>query len=110
MINPYYDFSIPRIVFERAGGSYEFDTLCFWATDDGRVFTAQDSGCSCPTPFEDFAAETFDEVLANLERVGSLEQAESTFDAWNVNDGYNIYLDSDERRKLTVWIKAHLKS
>lgn len=34
--------------------SYSFDDLIVWHHDDGRVFYAQDSGCSCPTPFEDF--------------------------------------------------------
>lgn len=33
---------------------YSFDDLCVWSHEDGRVFWATDSGCSCPSPFEDF--------------------------------------------------------
>lgn len=112
-LNPYYDsdtLSLEIISFERSSGSYEFDTLCFWATQDGRVFTAQDSGCSCPTPFEGYAGKALDDILSGLERVGSVNQAETTFDSWNVNDGYNVYLGVDDRRKLTEWVKKHLKS
>lgn len=33
--------------------SYEFDYRVVWQTPDGLLWTARDSGCSCPTPFED---------------------------------------------------------
>ncbi len=33
---------------------YEFDMLVVWQHKDGRVFYASDSGCSCPSPFEDY--------------------------------------------------------
>jgi hypothetical protein len=34
---------------------YEFDITCVWQDiETGRYYTAHDSGCSCPTPFEDF--------------------------------------------------------
>lgn len=112
-INPYYDWNrqldLEQLQFDRSSGSYEFDTIVFWATKDGRVFTAQDSGCSCPTPFEGYAADTLDEILAGLERIGSVEQAEATFDAWNRNDGYNTHFDVDTRREVTEWVKARLK-
>lgn len=36
------------------GGSYEFDMVCVvQVIETGDVYAAQDSGCSCPTPFED---------------------------------------------------------
>ncbi len=35
-------------------GNYEFDKAVIWKHDaSGRVFYAFDSGCSCPSPFED---------------------------------------------------------
>lgn len=34
---------------------YEFDeTVVFRDTETGQFYVAQDSGCSCPSPFEDF--------------------------------------------------------
>lgn len=32
---------------------YEFDMICVWRRlEDGAFLWAQDSGCSCPTPFD----------------------------------------------------------
>ena len=33
---------------------YEFDLTVLWKHADGRYFIGSDSGCSCPSPFEDF--------------------------------------------------------
>lgn len=33
---------------------YQFDLRVVWRHKDGRYFTARDSGCSCPSPFEDY--------------------------------------------------------
>lgn len=33
---------------------YEFDITAVWKHEDGRVFWGQDSGCSCPSPFEGY--------------------------------------------------------
>lgn len=113
-LNPYYDYEnlgLVRLSFDEPDMSYEYNTLCFWATEDGQVYTARDSGCSCPTPFEDaYAAETREEVLALLERVGSLEQAENTFDSWNKTYNGKTHLGPDSRHELSEWIKKHLKA
>lgn len=37
---------------EFSSGAYEFDTSVVWASTDGRVYAGDDSGCSCPSPFE----------------------------------------------------------
>lgn len=34
--------------------SYSFDTRVVWKAQNGKLYTAHDSGCSCPTPFEYF--------------------------------------------------------
>ena len=35
--------------------SYEFDMIVVWQrTEDERLFWASDSGCSCPSPFENY--------------------------------------------------------
>lgn len=34
--------------------SYEFNMLVVWKHADGRVFYAEDRGCSCPSPFENY--------------------------------------------------------
>jgi hypothetical protein len=39
--------------FDWDNESYEFNCTQVWKERRGRYFVASDSGCSCPTPFED---------------------------------------------------------
>lgn len=48
---------------------YEFDLTVLWQHEDGRFFIASDSGCSCPSPFEDF--HKLDD-LAEVKKLGDL--------------------------------------
>ena len=110
-MNPYYapeKLNLDMLAFDEPNMCYEYNTLCFWATDDGRVFTAADSGCSCPTPFEEHDRPTVDEVLATMERVGSVEQAVATFDAWN-NAIYGAKFGIDDRHRCEEWVSRVLK-
>lgn len=55
--NPYYNpekFGLEIIgEFEFSEPSYSFDTLVVWKEGRGRYWIGMDSGCSCPSPFED---------------------------------------------------------
>jgi len=43
--------------------SYDFDTTVVFARNgDGTLFWCNDSGCSCPTPFENESIETLTEI------------------------------------------------
>ena len=106
-INPHYrpeKLGLTMLSFEDPNADYDFDIICFWKTEDGRIYTATDSVCSCPTPFEDYEGTTLDEVLQKLERVGSVEQAISSFKSWNKN-----YLPISEQNYMSDWVKANLK-
>lgn len=58
------------------GESYEFNMVVLWRAETGELWAAADSGCSCPTPFEDHtfptdftlvrAVEDIDPMLAGL--------------------------------------------
>ena len=48
--------------FEYSDGCYQFDTRVVWKDEQGQLWTARDSGCSCPTPFEDYH-------LGNIDRL-----------------------------------------
>lgn len=41
-------------LIDYSSGSYEFDYRVVWKHKDGTFYTARDSGCSCPSPFETF--------------------------------------------------------
>lgn len=112
MMNPHYDYKElgwKMVTFDQPDMYYEFNTLCFWKTPKGLVFTAEDSGCSCPNPFEYFDGKTAIEIEQKLERVGSLEQAKRTFDAWNKDYNDRPYLNpteiEQEMRILEGWFK-----
>lgn len=80
---------------EYSSGSYEFDTRVVWShRPTGRLLTARDSGCSCPTPFEDYTLESLEVVnLAELTR--------------EVNDdGYNYATAEQKSRFLSNVRKA----
>jgi hypothetical protein len=74
----YYDpreFGLEQVAqIDYSSGHYEYDYRVVWRhLETGQLYTARDSGCSCPSPFEDYDAldklETFslstieDEVL-----------------------------------------------
>jgi hypothetical protein len=56
--NPYYypqNMGLAQVGYlDDPNANYSFDDLVVWQHEDGRVFWATDSGCSCPTPFEDY--------------------------------------------------------
>lgn len=103
MTNYYYDpasAGLEMLAFEDHGArdDYGFDILAFWVDKDGVVYSASDSGCSCPSPFEDYTS------MHMLERVGSVEQAEATFYGWNSSYG-STKVDPHEVRKLLKWFE-----
>lgn len=93
------------IVFDEPDMYYEYNTLCFWATSDGRVYTASDYGCSYPTPFEDYEGCTQEEVIQKLEQVGSAKQAEKIFDGWNTCYDKSKKLSISHKQELLNWVK-----
>lgn len=47
------------------GEAYEFDTLVVWReTATGALLYGTDSGCSCPTPFEDMGRDDLTPITA----------------------------------------------
>lgn len=53
----------PIAEIDYSSGHYEFDIRCVWKHENGKLLTARDSGCSCPSPFEDYSdIESLEEV------------------------------------------------
>lgn len=48
---------------------YEFCLTALWKSQEGRFFVASDSGCSCPSPFEDYSSV---DQLAEVKSLGDL--------------------------------------
>jgi len=60
--------------------SYCFDTLVVWRDTEGRVFAARDSGCSCPSPFENY------NDLSSFTRIFSVADLEEFFHTYDGNN------------------------
>lgn len=44
----------PVVEIDYSDGSYCFDIRMIWLHESGVLYTARDSGCSCPSPFEEY--------------------------------------------------------
>ena len=59
MSNIYYSpekFGLEAVAqIEYSDRDYVFDIRIVWKDKNGKLYTARDSGCSCPVPFEDIA-------------------------------------------------------
>lgn len=106
-MNPQYDsdkLGWEALEIEYGEPCYSFDTLIFWKTKEGEIYAAHDSGCSCPTPFGIYEGETEAEIKQNLERVGTLSQAEEIFKSHIKFKSDVPSMPWDEvRRKLESW-------
>jgi hypothetical protein len=58
---------------EFSSGIYEFDTSVVWCDESGQHYVADDSGCSCPEPFENVD-------ISNLRKIDRLQDLVDYFD------------------------------
>jgi hypothetical protein len=65
---------------DKSDGCYQFDQFVIWEGYGGRYYWGEDSGCSCPSPFEDAGLDTL--------RQGSLLDAIDDARAWTLVDSY----------------------
>lgn len=66
-MNVYYEpekYDLELLHETDTGDGYDFDKTVVWRhTKTGKLYVGQDSGCSCPSPFENFTS------LSSLEEV-----------------------------------------
>ena len=102
-VNVYYDpekSGLEIFKFIDTAGSYEFDMFVIWKKkDDGRLFYATDSGCSCPTPFENCYEidEITNETLYNFEQALQNHYNISTSDVMNITKSVKDHLRNFEK-------------
>lgn len=103
MTDPYYDpqaFGLVKVAEHNlAEEDYSFDILAVWRGPKG-LYLATDSGCSCPSPFENFAS--IDDLTGPLTTEQALEEASSlkgtsTFDL----DGFNTFIGAIRASEAT---------
>ena len=81
---------------------YTFDDFVIWKRlTDGALLYGTDSGCSCPSPFEE-------QTAASLTKITSIEQLELAIEEYRKN--YNEYKCTIERKQEVVnKVKEYLK-
>lgn len=81
-------------------GAWEFDMFVIWEKDDDNtLWYATDSGCSCPTPFE------------NIESMKDLDQI-TTDTLYNFEQALKNHtnISTEDYKKMYNSVKLHLKS
>lgn len=66
--NPYYNpqnLGLEIVAEVDLAKPYEFNKIVVWKNKNGNLFWANDSGCSCPTPFDKHTALESLEQLIN---------------------------------------------
>lgn len=81
--------------------SYEFNTLLVVEeTQSGKMYWAQSSGCSCPTPFEEYSFTSVNEH--NLNELN--KETLNTF----LNEVKNFPVSMDERQSMIRKVRYRL--
>ena len=104
--NPYYSpekLGMDLISFDEPGMSYEYNTFLFVRTPDGRIFSASDAGCSCPTPFEANEAATWEDCILTMSQIENEVDAECQLRTWGKNWNGKSFLDDSDFRNLKNW-------
>jgi hypothetical protein len=95
--NPYYapeKFNLTILGEVDFGGGYDFDLFVVWHDILGNLYVGGDSGCSCPSPFEDFTIEDLERtsliklqalLMERLEEKRSYGYRIHETDSWNVD-------------------------
>lgn len=94
---------------ETKGESYQFDiVLVLRDVTTGEHFWCQDSGCSCPTPFENHSRESLERLT--LDNWGYFENTvKSSCQDWNGVDSSD-FLRTVERSLRAGWMLKPLAS
>ena len=97
MNNVYYtpnNFGLEMIVEVdwTPGEPYEFNMTCVWRDKTGQLYMASDSGCSCPSPFEDFQSLDKLDKVSKHEAVKALKEK-----AANYSNGLSLCATAIER-------------
>jgi hypothetical protein len=99
--NPYYNPETCGLtilgVLEDPGASYSFDTVVVWIDNEtNTLLAARDSGCSCPSPFEDYRG------------TGDMTPVRSWDDVAGLIDGGYVTYDSAEKFALRRKVETFL--
>jgi hypothetical protein len=85
-------------------GCYQFDLVVVWKHEDGKHYWANDSGCSCPSPFE---------LYTTLDQLTPLVSDHDMMQLIKMVDGdspYSQYTTVEERAKFINTVRESMRS
>lgn len=63
--------------------SYDFEMLVLWRDNaSGQFYLAYDSGCSCPTPFEEMTQLSALQLVSMLDEIKAVIAEHNTYNRW----------------------------
>jgi|SRR5882724_383457 len=110
MNNVYYnpkDFGMELVdVLDQPDMCYEYNTfIVLKHNGSGRIFFAHDSGCSCPTPFEDYHFSVTEDGIISTNLTELTKASQAAFEA-EVN---NFPVTMEEKQSCLVKVKTAQK-
>lgn len=94
-----YDSHTEVCNVEWMGESWEFDqTAVFESKETGMLFYADDSGCSCPSPFEDTSFDDLKPILRLQDWIDHTVE--------RMNSRYTSYNDYDPTDQVVYSVKV----
>ena len=92
--------------FDVSSRSYEFNAFVIWRRKEGgRLFYATDSGCSCPSPFENERPSTLKPISER-----TYETFKSDFESFNNQEYIERPVSADEKIRLFADVLREVKS
>jgi len=103
-MNVYYNpekFGLtPVFTMDFSDGCYQFDYLVVWKNADGDLFYAEDSGCSCPSPFEDMGMPELTRVQDPMDIVSRMEFRRDDLSEWREAELPQINASIDDFKSM----------
>ena len=96
------EFGLKKVAeYEQPDMSYEFAMAVVWEHEEsGRLYWATDSGCSCPSPFEDYTTlESLGDPLT-LENFAEFEKEVLSVSPYVGRGDYTKTLDADAKQMI----------
>ena len=97
-------FGLTRVdEIDLSDGFYQFDIVCVWKDAGAKHYWAEDSGCSCPLPFEDY---TTIEKTTPLDNDHDFEELKKIIDEEN---SWRTDRTLEEKTKFLNTVRASMK-
>lgn len=107
-MNIYYapeEFGLEVVSMIEDPGSYEFNMFVVWKDKKGNLYYDEDSGCSCPSPFENVQGV---EQLTRIDK-NHFDVFEDAVNKFNKEYNKHASPTADERHQLIEKVKELLK-